>query len=68
MPSERKIDSIIKKLGREEINLRARWSDVVKWQSFWDELETVLLNRTRLAWFSGYRSGLHEAKEKRDAE
>lgn len=51
--------------------LLARWRDVIKFQSFWDELETLILQYQREAWMSGYNSGKREMQiriEGRDIE
>lgn len=42
--------------------LLARWRDVIKFRSFWDELETIILKYQREAFMSGYNSGKREIK------
>ena len=45
-----------------ELNIKKRWSDVVIWESFWEEMTTLMLASVGRAWMSGYRAG---KKEKR---
>ncbi len=42
------------------IHLKYRWGDVIKWKSFWDDLERTILAIVASAWMSGYRSGKRE--------
>lgn len=44
-------------------SFKDRWKDVVIWESFWNELQAILIARTYDSFEAGYRRGAKDSKE-----
>lgn len=49
--------------ARSGCSFKDRWKDVVIWESFWNELEAILLARTYESFEAGYKRGAKDSKE-----
>ena len=45
-----------------------RWADVIKWQSFWDELADLTVAQGQYWYAVGLKDGMHVGKNKEQAK